>query len=91
MPPAGSTRGKRQKLCDTPFDTPPTNVVELKPRTGETQKSRQLWTGPVIDRGYSIVPTILMWGQAKLKITSEEMNVLLQIISHRWSAHRRQI
>ena len=35
---------------------------------------------------YRVVPTILLWGQAAARLgpTPDEMNVLLQIISHRW-------
>jgi predicted transcriptional regulator len=62
-----------------------TPTTTTAPAAAESLRSRQLWTGPVIDRGYSIVPAILMWGQARLGITPNEMNVLLQIISHRWS------
>lgn len=61
-----------------PADSPVAAVPDV-------QRSIQLWTAGVIDRGYSIVPSILLWGQAKLGISADEMNVLLQIISHRWT------
>ena len=38
------------------------------------------------DRGHTIIPTILFWGQTKLDLTPDELNVLLQIISHWWYA-----
>ena len=37
-----------------------------------------------MEQGYSIVPTILLWGQAKLQLDPNELNVLLQLISHWW-------
>jgi predicted transcriptional regulator len=43
-------------------------------------KSR--WSSNVMDRGYTIIPTILLWGQGRLDLTPDELNVLLQIISH---------
>jgi len=43
-----------------------------------------LRSNAIIERGYSKIPTILLWGQAKLGLTPEELNVLLQLISHRW-------
>jgi predicted transcriptional regulator len=33
-----------------------------------------------------MVPSILLWGQAKMKLKPDELNVLLQLISHWWSA-----
>jgi predicted transcriptional regulator len=61
------------------------NVIPLVGLTkADKQKSKKLWSDAIIDRGYSIVPTILLWGQAKLGLTPDELNVLLQLISHRW-------
>jgi predicted transcriptional regulator len=63
------------------------NIVQLPvPPKGEKQKANDRWTASVIERGYSPVPTILLWGQAKLKLTPDELNVLLQLISHWWFA-----
>ena len=39
-----------------------------------------------MDRGHTIIPTILFWGQAKLGLTPDKLNVLLQVISHWWYA-----
>jgi predicted transcriptional regulator len=66
--------------------SPSGNVVPLPTSRSDQRRSAALWTGTIIDRGYSIVPTILLWGQAKLGLTPDEMNVLLQLISHRWTA-----
>ena len=46
-------------------------------------KSHERWSDAVMDRGHT---TILFWGQAKLGLTPDELNVLLQIISHWWYA-----
>lgn len=62
------------------------NVIPLKGRTKtEKGKAKERWSDAALERGYSPVPIILMWGQAKLGLTPEEMNVLLQLISHWWS------
>jgi hypothetical protein len=45
-------------------------------------QAKARWSANVMDRGYTIVPTILLWGQAKLGLTADELNVLLQIVSH---------
>jgi DNA-binding CsgD family transcriptional regulator len=61
------------------------NVIPLKGLTKvERGKAKERWSRAALERGYSPVPVILMWGQAKLGLTPEEMNVLLQLISHWW-------
>lgn len=44
--------------------------------------AKERWSSNVMDRGYTTIPTILLWGQARLELTADELNVLLQIISH---------
>lgn len=63
---------------------PTTNVVSFVPATKKKPKER--WPEAVMARGYAMLPSILLWGQGKLGIEPDELNVLLQIISHRWSA-----
>lgn len=72
----------------TPPETPqPPNVVAFPtPTPADKKKSQELWSVAIMDRGYSMVPTLLMWGQAKLGLKADEFNVLLQLISHRWHA-----
>jgi hypothetical protein len=65
----------------------PSNVIELATLgKADKAKSKDRWSDAVMDRGHSIVPTILLWGQAKLDLTPDELNVLLQLISHWWYA-----
>lgn len=49
------------------------------------RKKKEKWPAAVMERGFSSVPSILLWGQAKLGLTPEELNVLLQLVSHWWS------
>lgn len=60
------------------------NVVDFMAALNKGQKNRlrQRFSGDVIERGYTMIPTILLWGQAKLKLNANELNVLLQIMSH---------
>lgn len=61
------------------------NVIPLKAHTkAERAKAKTRWSDAALERGYSPVPVVLLWGQAKLGLTPEEMNVLLQLISHWW-------
>lgn len=43
------------------------------------------WPKSTMALGYANIPTLLFWGQARLGLSSEELNVLLQLISHWWS------
>jgi predicted transcriptional regulator len=81
-------------MSTTPTDTSssttgdaPSNVIALPGLAKRDRtKSHDRWSDAVMDRGHTIIPTILFWGQAKLGLTPDELNVLLQIISHWWYA-----
>jgi predicted transcriptional regulator len=61
----------------------PSNVITLPGLSKRDRtKSDDRWSDAVMERGHTIIPTILFWGQAKLGLTPDELNVLLQIISH---------
>lgn len=67
----------------TPTAIEPSNVVKL---VTPKKRAREKWPAPVLSRGYSMIPSILLWGQARLGLEPDEFNVLLQLISHWWSA-----
>lgn len=50
------------------------------------KRSKEKWPSAVLSRGYSMIPSILLWGQARMELEPDELNVLLQLISHWWSA-----
>lgn len=52
--------------------------------TPGTQVSDSRWPDAVMARGYAKIPSILLWGQARMGLEPDELNVLLQIISHWW-------
>lgn len=64
-----------------PVAAPPSNILDFDAALKKL-KAKERWSGNVMDRGYTMLPTILLWGQAKLGLTADELNVLLQIISH---------
>lgn len=68
---------------------PPSNVVPIT-TGGATaagkKKAKDKWPDAVLARGYSMIPSILLWGQAKMDLKPDELNVLLQLISHWWTA-----
>lgn len=69
----------------TPASPPPaapgTNVLDFI-AAAKKERAKRRWSSNVMDRGYTQIPTILLWGQARLGLTADELNVLLQIISH---------
>ena len=46
----------------------------------------ELWGSSIMETGYTIVPTILLWGQGRLNLTNDQLAVLIQLISHRWTS-----
>lgn len=85
---------KRSDLCylnimsEQPTDSAKgagSNVFSLA-AIAKPKKRKDKWPDAVLSRGYSIIPSILLWGQAKMGLKPDELNVLLQLISHWWSA-----
>lgn len=70
--------------------TPPKtdNVISLGVSKKERRHAADKWTAPVAKLGYTQLPSLLLRGQAKLKLTSPELNVLLHIIEPWWEADR---
>lgn len=60
------------------------NVVPIK--AAETKESEKKWGVAVMQVGYCILPSILLRAQARLLINAQQMNVLLQLIEHWWTA-----
>jgi hypothetical protein len=70
--------------------TPPKtdNVIQLPVTKKERRAAEDKWTGSVVRLGYTQLPSLILKGQAKLKLTSAELNVLLHIIEPWWDADR---
>lgn len=71
--------------CMTTPDTPPADPEKPSDRKART-KMADLWSSQIIETGYTIVPSILLWGQGRLELTNDQLVVLIQLISHRWTA-----
>jgi predicted transcriptional regulator len=85
---------KRSDLCyltimsEQPTDSTKeagSNVFSLA-AIAKPKKRKDKWPDAVLSRGYSMIPSILLLGQAKMGLKPDELNVLLQLISHWWSA-----
>lgn len=74
----------------TKTQTPPQtdNVIQLPVGKKERRRAEDKWTGPVIRLGYTQLPSLLLKGQAKLKLTPVQLNVLLHILEPWWDADR---
>jgi hypothetical protein len=70
--------------------TPPKadNVVHLHISKKERRRAEDKYTPAVIALGYTVLPTLLLKAQAKLKLTPIQLNVLLHIIEPWWDADR---
>ena len=72
-------------------DTKPDNVVSLRVSPKEKKDKRRAedkYTPAVIALGYTTLPSLLFKAQAKLKLGSLQLNVLLQIIEPWWDADK---
>lgn len=79
------------KKPDTPPTTPPESakIIPIIAKAGAAEKQRRAdrqWSKDVMARGYTIIPTVLLHGQDRLGLSPMHLNVLLQIISHWWTA-----
>lgn len=82
--PAASAKAAAKKSTTGKVAKTAKAVAEKASDTITTKSGEDRWPSSVMKRGYTSVPTILLWGQGKLGLTPEEMNVLLQLISHWW-------
>jgi predicted transcriptional regulator len=64
---------------------PHLTVVPLKPKP--RRRAEERWGKAVIDRGFTVLPSMLFWAQARLKLTPDEFNVVLQLAAHWWDAN----
>jgi predicted transcriptional regulator len=64
-----------------PAATPAPTAAAVAEKTPKKDR----WPEPVLARGYTMIPSILLWGQGKLGLKPDEFNVLLQLVSHWWT------
>lgn len=64
------------------------NVVQLSPKKKNGRRVEDKWTPQIAKFGYTSFPNLLLFAQAKLKITPMQFNVLAHIFQHWWDADR---
>jgi hypothetical protein len=81
----------------TTTDTPQSPTAQqpsavIIPLPGMTKKdkrrSEDKWTAQVMSLGFTPLPSLLLRAQARLGLSPDQLNVLLQIIEHWWEADK---
>lgn len=62
-------------------------IIPLKFPKRQRKRADDRWGRTVIARGFTTLPTMLFWAQARLKLTPDEFNVVLQLASYWWDAN----
>jgi hypothetical protein len=68
-----------------------TTATVIKLPLAEASKKRSYadrWSASVMKLGYTPLPNLLLHGQAKLRLTPMQLNVLLQLAGHWWEADK---
>lgn len=73
------------KITSAGSPRPQLKVVPLKPKP--RRRAEQRWGKSVIERGFTVLPSMLFWAQARLGLTPDEFNVVLQLAAHWWDAN----
>lgn len=65
--------------------TPPTaEIIQLPISAKDKRRAERKYGKPVMSHGFTIVPKLLLEGQAHLKVSPTAFNVLLHLIYHWW-------
>lgn len=64
---------------------PHLNLVPMTPKP--RRRADERWGKAVIERGFTVLPTMLLWAQARLGLTPDEFNVVVQLAAHWWDAN----
>lgn len=68
------------------------NVVKIgtaKGRPDTRKASEKKYGKPVMDLGFCIVPSLLMWAQARLGINPVQFNIIMQLADFWWDPDRK--
>ncbi len=85
MFPAMETIKKPLKKPGAGKSAKPKSKAPAGTATASALPKKERWPSAVMARGYTQIPSILLWGQGKLGLKPDEFNVLLQLISHWWT------
>jgi biotin operon repressor len=69
-------------------DPAPTQFKKAVATDAVKSPRKDRWPEAVMARGYTMVPSILLWGQGRLNLKPDEFNVLMQLVSHWWTKNQ---
>ncbi|MGR3436645.1 MAG: helix-turn-helix domain-containing protein [Shimia sp.] len=78
-------------MADTTDEDETSNVVTLKPKQAPPEDKRvlnQKWGKATMDANYTVIPSALLRGQARLGIDAMELAVLMHLLDHWWQADK---
>lgn len=78
-------------MTDTKNEEEVSNVVALKPKQASPEDKRvlnQKWGKATMDANYTVIPSALIKGQARLGIDAMELAVLVHLLDHWWQADK---
>jgi hypothetical protein len=76
-------------------DAPPPPTASILQLTAAAKKtdtrkaSEKKYGKPVMDLGFCIVPSLLMWAQARLGINTVQFNIIMQLADSWWDSERK--
>jgi predicted transcriptional regulator len=67
---------------------PTAEVIELRPAKA-TKASEKKWGKAVMERGFCVVPSLLLRAQPRLKLTPTQLAVLMHLADYWWDVARK--
>lgn len=64
-------------------------VLSIKTKADPRKSSEKKFGKPVMDLGFCIVPSLLMWGQARLGINAVQFNIIMHLADIWWEKENR--
>jgi predicted transcriptional regulator len=64
-------------------------VIPIRPSAVNKKMSEEKWGKPVMDLGFSIVPSLLLRAQARLGLNPTQLAVLLHLADYWWDVERK--
>jgi DNA-binding MarR family transcriptional regulator len=65
-------------------------VIQLRPVVIKaTKASERKWTKAVMERGFCVVPSLLLRAQRRLGLSAEQLAIVMHLADHWWDAERK--
>jgi predicted transcriptional regulator len=64
-------------------------VIPIRPAAVNKKVSEEKWGKPVMDLGFSIIPSLLLRAQARLGLNPTQLAVLLHLADYWWDVERK--